>query len=448
MPTLKRKLQNKTIIEEGQVSSTESPMGWVNENGVWKIDINTIETEKVEARSATEKNGSENVLYGPTKIIRITLMIVGIVLYTFNESKNEFEFRWCSVAAIHTLITYAWLNALMVTTSIGLARLFLYPIPSPTSGSHEMELMAVIIIVGCLFNAWVEVFNLFCNRHTFCKFINNLDSLHKKTGFDLAKGLRKSSFILMIFLGAFILAMLVAGVFGGQSMQGIVDALTRVLFLVPQEYLNQETAAVKVVHVVMGIVIGHLFVIYKGSLFVFVAICHVLQNALRDWKIQLSNTLEVIWGVEDSPSATKAITGRRKGKERDSSSVKAVEIGKRHAVSMDQLVQYHWDVVKSVRETEKLFATTLQCFYATQVVTLCLELYLVAYRVSVGEEYRREEVAWQTIIITQTFVVFFLVSLKASFVFEECHVARGMPFGTPGEIEHPKIYETFHTEVA
>lgn len=54
-----------------------------------------------------------------------------------------------------------------------------------------------------------------------------------------------------------------------------------------------------------------------------------------------------------------------------------------------------------------------------QVVTMCLELYLVAYRVGMQTHYERGEALWQSLIITQTFVVFLLVSIQASAVYEE-----------------------------
>lgn len=50
---------------------------------------------------------------------------------------------------------------------------------------------------------------------------------------------------------------------------------------------------------------------------------------------------------------------------------------------------------------------------------MCLELYLVAYRVGMQTHYERGEALWQSLIITQTFAVFLLVSIQASAVYEE-----------------------------
>ncbi|XP_063591226.1 gustatory receptor family protein 3-like [Penaeus indicus] len=93
-----------------------------------------------------------------------------------------------------------------------------------------------------------------------------------------------------------------------------------------------------------------------------------------------------------------------------------------------------------VRNTEKLFSVSLQCFYASQVVTMCLELYLVAYRVGMQTHYERGEALWQSLIITQTFAVFLLVSIQASAVYEEAEASvdvlrRGLPFAAPDRVK-------------
>ncbi|XP_066948371.1 LOW QUALITY PROTEIN: uncharacterized protein Orco [Macrobrachium rosenbergii] len=437
MPVPTRKKKGKNILD-CVPPTAEVPLGWVTSGGIWKINVSPSEpTTPEEGEEGEEEENDPNLhlnIFRSLFLMRITLRVMGTIPMKYNKETGNYEFRWLTFSAMHTCVIFAWFNILLVTTGIGLGRLFTECDFLGKSTSHEIELLTVIIIVGCLLNAWVEVFYLLYHRNSFCSYLGEWQAIARRTGLNPAKGLRRSTSILAIFLYTFIVLVLIASAFGGDTLVGVEDALAKVFLLIPEDWLKSDLFCITVLRLMVGILIGHLYVVYKGALFVFVTACHVLYNVFHQWKEELNKTMDFIWRMDKRESAVcSAITATV-------AAAIGVEVGENnhqasedHCVGMAELVENHWTIVKMVRFTEKLFAPTLQCFYSTQVVTLCLELYLVAYRMSLGEQYQAEELAWQTIIIAQTFIVFFLVSIKASYVYEEASssvdvLRRGLPY--------------------
>ncbi|XP_068210583.1 uncharacterized protein [Palaemon carinicauda] len=434
VPTKNQKTKN---ILECIPPSAEVPGGWITPEGIWKINVQPSEPIPTQGQEQEEREVVPNLhqnIFRSLFLMRITLKVMGTIPMNYNEESGQYEFRWLTFSAMHTCIIFVWFSILVVTTSIGLGRLLTECDFLGESHSHEIELLTVIIIVGCLMNAWVEVFYLLYNRNRFCTYLGQWQDIAQRTGLNPTKGLRRSTTILAIFLYTFIVLVLIASAFGGDTLGGVENALAKVFLLIPEEWFTGDMFAITALRITVGILICHLYVVYKGALFVFVTVCHVLYNAFHQWKEELIKTMDFIWCMDRRETALcSAITVTV-------AAAIGVEVGENPppseespCVGMDELVKNHWIIVKMVRETEKLFAPTLQCFYSTQVVTLCLELYLVAYRMSLGEQYQTEELAWQTIIIAQTFIVFFLVSMKASYVYEEASssldvLRRGLPY--------------------
>ncbi|KAK8723829.1 hypothetical protein OTU49_011564 [Cherax quadricarinatus] len=394
----------------GKTKPLAAPGTALQPQGLWTVGRDLAG----EGGGDEEETKEKDLLHRPLLLIRITLSLLGIVPYSYNSDTHRYVLNWRSWAGLHTIGVFLWLCALLVSTSVGIVRVFVQSQFLQESGNHELELMGVVIIVGCLLNAWVEVINVIILGRSLCNFLNLWQMFSARTSLDPTRRLRFASCVYAIFLYAFVFAVLVVAVLGPSDMlMGIVDLLTQVLFLVSPQWLAQETLAVQVVRVVVALVVCHLYMVYKGSLFLFVSICHMLHNVLEGWRNQLSHTLHVAWqdaGLDHLEQHSSC-----------------------QVVQLDQLVQSHCQVVMMVRKTETIFSSTLQCFYATQVVTLCLELYLVAYRIGVGTGYYGHEAIWQAIIISQTCIVFFLVSLKASRVCEEAErcvdvLRHGLPY--------------------
>ncbi|XP_042884717.1 uncharacterized protein LOC122261260 [Penaeus japonicus] len=101
---------------------------------------------------------------------------------------------------------------------------------------------------------------------------------------------------------------------------------------------------------------------------------------------------------------------------------------------LGHLVQSHCHLVSLVRETEAIFGPMLQCYYASTVVILCTELYLLAYRIG-SKDYSLDSVVTTGLLTLQTAAVFVQVSLAAGAVEEEASdsvdvLRRGLPFST------------------
>ncbi|XP_063853929.1 odorant receptor coreceptor-like [Scylla paramamosain] len=149
-------------------------------------------------------------------------------------------------------------------------------------------------------------------------------------------------------------------------------------------------------------IVAQVYLIYKSAIFMFVSDCQKVYNTLASWRIQLSYSLDVIWGRREPGCGLQGADSDYCCKD-----------------DLATLIQTYQRLTQLIHQTEKLYSATLQSFYATHIVTLCLELSFLAWGIGVGGNYFHEETVWQTLVILQTFIVFFLVSLKASRVAEE-----------------------------
>ncbi|MPC59887.1 hypothetical protein E2C01_053916 [Portunus trituberculatus] len=154
--------------------------------------------------------------------------------------------------------------------------------------------------------------------------------------------------------------------------------------------------------VIVMAVVAQVYLIYKSAIFMFVSDCQKIYNTLASWRTQLSYSLDGIWNIGEHCCG-----------------LIGVDSGYSCRDDLASLMQTYQRVAQLIHQTEKLYSATLQSFYATHIVTLCLELSFLAWGIGVGGNYFHEETVWQTLVIIQTFTVFFLVSLKASRVAEE-----------------------------
>ncbi|XP_063588727.1 uncharacterized protein LOC134765859 [Penaeus indicus] len=96
------------------------------------------------------------------------------------------------------------------------------------------------------------------------------------------------------------------------------------------------------------------------------------------------------------------------------------------------MVQSRYQLVTLVKETEQVFSPILQCYFATTIVVICTELYLLAQRLG-SRHYEADEVIVLILLTLQTTSLFVMVSLAAGGVQDEAGVGgeilrRGLPF--------------------
>ena len=154
--------------------------------------------------------------------------------------------RWCSLSAIHALVLVVWLSLLLITSSIGMANLFSFNFHKG-SGAEEMQLLAVLIIVGCLFNAWVNTLSRVVLWRSYCDFTNRWMEIATTTDLNPFKSIDIILFIyiasLVVFLGA-VSAMSMS--ITSDMFIGSVNLLARVLLLADEKGLDEDTWKVQV----------------------------------------------------------------------------------------------------------------------------------------------------------------------------------------------------------
>lgn len=179
--------------------------------------------------------------------ISMTFRVFGMHPCTYDPSTQHYSVRWCSTPVIHTILNLVWFSLLLITSCFGMARLFSYPDFLKDSGSDEMQLLGVLIIVGCLLNAWVNVLSRLILWRPFCDFFNKWRDLASTTDLN---PYRHVGIILSVYI-AFLICFL--GVIGTVVMLGssslflaTVDLLARVLLMVREEWLVGTRGQVRV----------------------------------------------------------------------------------------------------------------------------------------------------------------------------------------------------------
>lgn len=187
------------------------------------------------------------VVLVPGIAIRFSLFILGLNPYTYCSALKCYTFRWWSLGAVYTVFTLAWLTGLIVTSFIGLANL-LFASTHQNAKVSDLQVMGVVIVFGCLFNAWLNVLTTLSRAHRYCELYNGWLELASSTSLRPHKGIRVASHIYAVFLLVFVICVLAMGVAGPPDLLlAIVDLLTKVLFLVDEDWLAQgDSTGVKV----------------------------------------------------------------------------------------------------------------------------------------------------------------------------------------------------------
>ncbi|MPC42391.1 hypothetical protein E2C01_036012 [Portunus trituberculatus] len=200
-------------------------------------------SRKGSGKTRRESNEDPFVVLSPGITIRICLFILGLNPFTYSPASRCYTFQWCSLGAVYTLFTLAWLSALIVTSFIGLLSL-LSNSSHHTSGVSDLQIMGVAIVFGCLFNAWLNVLTILLRARQYCDLYNGWLDLISFTGLDPHKGIKLASHIYAAFLLVFVIIVLAMGVAGPPDLLlAIVDLLTKVLFLIDTDRLAQDDTA-------------------------------------------------------------------------------------------------------------------------------------------------------------------------------------------------------------
>lgn len=175
------------------------------------------------------------------RCVSFTYRVFGMHPCTIDTTTQRYMMRWCSPSAIHCVLLLLWLSILLITSSVGMARLFSSNFHKG-SGANEMELLAVLIIVGCIFNAWVNVFARLVQWRSFCTFFNGWMEIYSTTDLNPFKSIDIVLFsyiaALLVFLGA-VVAMAMST--SSDLLLGTVELLAHVLLLAEEKFKDEDS---------------------------------------------------------------------------------------------------------------------------------------------------------------------------------------------------------------
>ncbi|XP_064080701.1 uncharacterized protein LOC135197596 [Macrobrachium nipponense] len=212
-------------------------------------------------------------------------------------------------------------------------------------------------------------------------------------GIDPTKGVHLKASMQVVFMVLFIVAMLAATAVGKPDfVLYVLDAVSVDMYLIPRDWMLPEAPSRKLIHIAVVLVSLHQFAINKGTVFSFTTHCHFLKAGIMTWNAYLSQALEDIWEKGEQDCLCDLVQCRRK-------------------------------LIQMVRTTEKIFSPILQCYFATTIVIVCTELYLLAQRMK-SKTTEVDELVILCLFAVQTTSILVHVSLAAGSVQEQADSSR------------------------
>ncbi|KAK3854707.1 hypothetical protein Pcinc_038836 [Petrolisthes cinctipes] len=351
----------------------------------------------------TNLSAADRLLQPKLKPLHALLQTLGTIPYMYDERRYQYILTWCSWPAAYTILITVYMIVLLVVSVIGLVPVMTGTMPLDNNSSvAALKLIGVILILECVVNALGQLVSNIVFGRRGCRLLNSWHHLIASSQLDPTSGLMSTHIRQLVFLVLFWAANLTMAVLGRPSLvTQLLDGLTLVMLGQPSPH--------QMVRVWMCLVALHVFSVYKGGLFSFTSCCHLLSNAFTAWNSRLAIAIE---GERGRGLFVEVWNGRGGG--------------------LGQLVLIHHQLVSLVRETEAVFGPTLQCYFASTIVVLCAELYLLASRL--GSSHNAAEGAMAAgLLIVQTLAVFAQVSLAAAGVQEASEgsmdiVRRGLPY--------------------
>ncbi|XP_076064376.1 uncharacterized protein LOC143038705 [Oratosquilla oratoria] len=363
-----------------------------------------------------------NILHKPLTPLRLTLELCAMFPFKYNRQKGAYYLETCSIKFFYSGFMALWLTVLAVCNAIGIFR-----VANPPAGyekyihtNRETQLLGVAIISSCVANAFVEILNVVMVKDGFLELLNGWNQMSKTTGLRTTQGLRKAVMVYVSLLWAFSGTMFIMTLLGKPDIvNDIVSAFADVFLQVNEVWMlhpDSNWLATAAVRALVCAMILQVYIMYKATMFAFVSCCKIIRNGLREWRRRLRSVLNDFWKPEPEGDVDSSL-------------------------QLCSLARDHHHLVIMIRKVELIFSPSLQCYYGSTLVTLCVQMYLLAYRMAQGEEYTADEAIWHSVLILQTVLMFFLVSLSASGIPEEIDASadvlrRGLPYDAPDRAKY------------
>lgn len=229
------------------------------------------------------KNADRKELKKSLRFLKLAMSLLGILPVTVNTATQDYEFHWHKFATFHCLATIAWLTILVVCSCVGLmgfipvCSLDCDPDPVanpnenesgvlslPSSGEQSQsivynsmrskgllfqaeEFMGILVVLGSVYNAWVQTLTVFYRRRPLASFLNKWVHDILTRDIDPLPGLFKIANVscLLLFGLAFLLLMFCL-VGKPDLLVGIVEAFSREILMVSDKWMQKSLLCRKV----------------------------------------------------------------------------------------------------------------------------------------------------------------------------------------------------------
>lgn len=203
--------------------------------------------------SDTSAEKRVNVLRRPLRPLHFVLGLAGLWPYWCDKATSEYKLSWLSAQGVHTMLTFSYISVLLVTTAFGVVRLVVLQqtdaAEAPADPKKQtIKIIGVVMVVGYLINAWVQLLNTISAGRRLCRLLNRWNQFHGATFIDPTKGLYVKSCMKVVYMAAFIVTMLVLTVIGvPEFLLDVLDGLAEHIFLVPSAWLIRRGVFTKVI---------------------------------------------------------------------------------------------------------------------------------------------------------------------------------------------------------
>lgn len=196
---------------------------------------------------------STNVLHRPLRPLHFVLGVAGLWPYRYDQAASRYRLSWRSAQGVHTLLTFGYISILLVTTVIGVIRLVVAQQTDAADlaadpQARTIKIVGVVMVVGYLINAWVQLLNTISAGRRLCRLLNEWNQFHASSLIDPTKGLYVKSCVKVVYMVTFMIVMLVLTVVGKpEFLLDVLDGLAEHIFLVPSTWLNRKHVFTKVI---------------------------------------------------------------------------------------------------------------------------------------------------------------------------------------------------------
>lgn len=187
-----------------------------------------------------ETGDADTVLERPLLPLRVFMSVIGVGPPAYHAESGSYRMRWLSPSGVATLMAVAAVVALTAVATLSQAKYLL-----ATDEDHDqrplqsLKTIGVVIVGGYQVNALVQVLNTAAATPRHARLLTawtHLVALHR---INPTRGLRCKCYVQVVFMTAFIAAMLISAGLGRPRFVGhVLEGLAERMYLVPSDVMD------------------------------------------------------------------------------------------------------------------------------------------------------------------------------------------------------------------